>query len=151
KTPAPGPSDTNADATTTDSHVPTPGESASRVIPDDVTYTIIEENVVPEMKRSLDIRLNRKVSEDILRAIAIEVRGSDPKRYDRTFIGYYLPDMQVNAGCWATTHFTPDLEVRILGMTADQEVVLASEAVHASQEIIGRWLDERPFGRGRIV
>ncbi len=118
---------------------------------DDVIYTIIDTNIIPGIKRSIDVRLNRKVSEKGLRAIALKLKRSDPKPYDRTYIGYYLPDMQVNAGYWATTYFTPDLEVRILGITATQEQALKQQPVDPSREIVGSWLDERPFGNGRII
>jgi len=125
--------------------------SGAEAIPDDVTYTIIDENIVTGIKRSLDIRLNRKVSEDVLKSIAMKLKNSDPRTYDRSFIGYYLPDMKVNAGYWATTHFNPNLEVRILGLTAAQEETLKQRPADPSREIIGGWLDERPFAGSRIT
>ena len=117
----------------------------------DITYQIIDTNVIPGIKRSLDIRLNRKVSEDVLKSIALKLKNSDPKSYDRTFIGYYLPDMKINSGYWATTHFNPNLDVRILGLTVEQEEALNRQPVDSSREIIGSWLDERPFGGSRIT
>ncbi len=120
-------------------------------IPKDVTYTIVDKNIVPGIKRSLDIRLNKKVSEDALKSIAMELKNSDSNSYERTFIGYYLPDMKVNAGYWATTHFNPNLEVQILGLTAEQEKALNQQPAEPSREIIGGWLqDEEPFP-GRIT
>lgn len=126
---------------------------AAVVVPDDVVYTVIDEEVVPEEKRSLDIRLNRKVSEDVLRAIALELKNSESEPYNRTFMGYYLPDSMVDAGYWATTHFNPDLEVRILGMTAESEAVLRSEPEPAEdgRAEIGRWMDNSPFVEKRLV
>ncbi|QDV68009.1 hypothetical protein Poly24_17150 [Rosistilla carotiformis] len=151
----------NADATPTAESptAPKPSQTAAprsrqsdaQQILADVTYTIIDTNVVPGIKRSLDIRLNRKVSEDVLQAIAIDLKNFDSKTYDRTFIGYYLPEMQVNAGYWATTHFNPDLEVRILGLTAEQEENLKQQPDDSTREIIGSWLDQRPLGNGRIT
>ena len=41
--------------------------------------------------------------------------------YERTFIEYYLPNMVHGCGAWATTHFTPRLEVSILGFTAEEQ------------------------------
>lgn len=113
-------------------------------IPNDVTYTIIEKYVLPGIKRSLAVRLNRKVTQDVLRSIAVDLKNSDPNTYERTFISYYLPDMKVDAGAWATTHFNPDLEVRILGLTVEQEQSFKTEANDPSREVIGSWLDERP-------
>lgn len=50
------------------------------------------------------------------------------------------------AGAWATTHFDPDLEVRILGLTAEQEKALTEPSDDPSRQVVGRWLDERPVG-----
>lgn len=134
-----------------DTSTPPSDQSTAMSIPNDVTYTIIDENIVPGSKRSLDIRLNRKVSEDVLTTIAMKLKNADSNTYDRTFIGYYLPDMQVNAGSWATTHFNPDLEVRIQGLTIEQEEALRQQPADQSREIIGVWLDERPFAGSRIT
>lgn len=110
-----------------------------------LTYTIIDTDIIRGIKRSLDVRLNRKVSQDELRSIAIELKNKDPKEYERTFICYYLPDMKVDAGAWATTHFNPNLEVKILGFTVEQEKALKQQHNDPSREVIGSWLDESPF------
>jgi len=113
-------------------------------IPDDVNYEIINQHSLPNIKRMLDIRLNKKVSKDVLTTIALTLKKSDPKRYKRTFIGYFLPGMEVNAGSWATSHFNPDLKVEIHGLTVEQEQALKKEPENVSRTVIGRWLDERP-------
>lgn len=99
---------------------PPSSQPAPNPIPNDVVYSIISENEDGPrklgIKRSIDVRLNHKVSEDVLRAIALKLKASDPKTYERTFICYYLPGQAVGAGAWATTHFNPGLEVRILDL-----------------------------------
>ena len=121
-------------------------------IPEDVTFTVIAEDRYGDTKRSLDIRLNRKVPKDVLHTIALQLKDSDPGSYERTFIVYYLPEMQVGAGGWATTHFNPNLEVRILGLTVEEEQQLTTEpVVPINREVIGRWLDETPFMGSRIT
>ena len=59
-------------------------------IPDDVTYSVIQTNIVTGIRKSIDVRLNKKVSEDALREIALELKARDSRPYDRTFIVYYL-------------------------------------------------------------
>lgn len=81
----------------------------------DEAYSVVDSKIIPGVKRSLDIRLNKQLSEEELRVIAHKLKAQDSRPYERTFIGYYLPGMPVNAGYWATTHFNPNLEVRILG------------------------------------
>ena len=94
-------------------------------IPDDISYSIIDSTAIAGIKRSLDVRLNKRVTEDTLRAIALKLKSQDSRDYDRTFITYYLPGMTVGAGAWATTHFTPDLEVKILGLSTEEEKKLS--------------------------
>jgi len=119
--------------------------------PSDVSYSIIHSRTVPGRKRAIEVQLNKKVSEDVLRAIALELRGQDPGDYQRTFIAYYLPGMTVGAGAWATTHFTPNLEVRILGVKKEQEKELQAESIPSDREVIGCWLVEMPGLAGRIT
>jgi len=74
-------------------------------------FSVIKEDVFHNFKRSLDIRIDKRVSEEELRTIALELKASDSKSYDRTFICFYLPGMEVGAGAWATSHFDPDLKI----------------------------------------
>ena len=121
-------------------------------IPDDVSYSIIDSSTLPGVKRSLEVRLNKKVSTQTLHAIATKLKSQDSQDYARTFMTYYLPGMPIGAGAWATTHFNPDLEVQILGLTAKEEdnLVLA-QAAPADHQIIGRWIDESPYVGSRIT
>jgi len=117
----------------------------------DATYSIIDTKIIPGVKRSLAVRLNCKVTEGVLRSIALQLKRQDSKNYERTFITYYLPDMKLGAGAWATTHFNPDLDIRILGLTAEQEKNLLNEATDSSREVIGTWLDNSPVIGSRIM
>ncbi len=118
-----------------------PGGQAP-VIPADITYSVIQTNIVTGIRKSIDGRLDKEVSEDTLRAIALEIRSGDSRPYDRTFIVYYLPEMPVGGEGWATTHFDPGLEVRILGLAGQEERADASEPLISTREGIGTWLDD---------
>jgi len=120
-------------------------------IPSDVTYTVFDSHTTPRIKRSLDVRLSKKVTAIVLHSIALELKERDAKRYERTFICYYLPGMEVGAGAWATTHFNPELDVRILGMELEKEQALAKAKRPASQEVLGFWIDDRPYVGSKIV
>ena len=114
--------------------------SEVKTTPREAIYTIVDTDIVPGVKRSLAIRLNQKVSEEVLRSIALELKNADQNEYERIFITYTLPGMEVGAGAWATTHFNPDLKVNILGLTAEEETTLANEPENPSREVVGRWL-----------
>ncbi|MFH0946109.1 MAG: hypothetical protein V2A76_12995 [Planctomycetota bacterium] len=120
-------------------------------IPSDVSYSIISWSTRSDFKRSLDVRLNKRVSQQTLRAIALKLKDQDSKEYDNTFILYYLPGMAVGSGAWATTHFNPTLKVKILGLTADEHTRLVEQPVPPGRKIIGSWLDETPMVGRRIT
>lgn len=83
-------------------------------IPEDLRVVVIREDLIPGQFRILDIQLDRAVSEEVITTIANMLRDGDERSYERTYIVYYLPGMEPGAGGWATSHFDPDLEVRIL-------------------------------------
>ena len=112
-----------------------PDSTPEQTEQDDVSYSIIDSTATAGIKRSLDVRLNKRVAEDTLRAMALKLKSQDSRDYDRTFITYYLPGMTVGAGAWATTHFRPDLEVKILGLWTEEEKKL-STAPAVSGEIV---------------
>ena len=132
-------------------------EAEPQIIPAGVSYSVIDTDIrsimfpVPGTKRSLNVRLNKKVSEDVLRAIALTLKSNDSRQYDQTFIVYYLPGMAVGPGGWATTHFDPTLEVRILGLTEQEEQALVTEPAASDREVIGSWLDEIAYVGSRIT
>jgi hypothetical protein len=90
-------------------------------IPNDLTYIILEETPNDAISKcNLNIQLSRKISKIELTALANELR-STRENYDRLWIFYTLDNMKIDAGAWATTHFTPELDVQILGATAEEE------------------------------
>ena len=112
------------------------------VVPATATYSIIQTNIVTGIRKSIDVRLDEEVTEDALRAIALELKSGDSRHYERTFIVYYLPGMPAGAGGWATTHFDPALEVRILGLARQEERADAGGPLVSTRENIGTWLDD---------
>ncbi len=107
-----------------------------------INYTVIEKSTLGSIKSSIDIRLEQKVSKDFLQKLALKLRQEEPRKYDRLFITYYLPGMTPGSGAWATSHFNPNLEVKILGTTIEEEKALMRNSENSSGEIIGEWLDE---------
>jgi hypothetical protein len=117
---------------------PTPATTASPQL-DDVSYSIIKADLLPGNGRSVHVRISRIVSEETLRSIALKIRGQDFSSYDRLFIFYYLPEMPVGAGAWATSHFTPQMEIAILGPNAEQAERLVSQP-SSPLGVVGRWI-----------
>ena len=109
------------------------------------TYSVISGNEYKNYKRSIDVRLNKKVSKQDLRSIAEKLKKSEKKKYERIFIAYYLPNMKVGSGAWATSHFNPKLKIEILGLTLEEEAKATQQAKSNSTGAVGIWMDDRPY------
>lgn len=113
-------------------------------IPADVSYTLEDAKPAPNGNRRVNVELNRKVPDAVLRAIATELNLADTSR---TFVGFSVRG-QTAASYWATAIFKPNLEVRILGLAFEDEKALSVPQPDAGSEVIGRWLqDEVNFSR----
>lgn len=112
-------------------------------------FSIISEDVVPGERRSLDVRLAEPVDEETLAAIARRLRAQDERSFQRTFIVYYLPGMEVDAGGWATSHFNPDLEVRVLGMHGGGEI--GQLRAEYDENVVGAWENNQPGSASRYI
>ncbi len=145
--------DPDASVPAAEAGLETASQSAARSpLPGDVEFSVIEESTLPGVKRSLDVRITHRVSELELRAIAEDLKNRDPDHYDRTFIVYYLPGMEPGAGGWATSHFDPELDIRILGTTVEQEERLASPSeTESAQDVIGVWASDQPYMPARTT
>jgi hypothetical protein len=83
------------------------------------SFEILTDKKTHNIKRSVEIRLDRRITSEQLESIAHKIKALNGNHYKRTFILYYLPYQKPGAGAWATTHFTPNLEVEILGATVE--------------------------------
>lgn len=85
------------------------------------SYSIISDTIrLPVKKRSVDVRLENRISEIELERLGQAIRAQSPHK-DPVFIMYYLPNQKVGSGAWGSTHFTPKLKTNIYGMTIKQE------------------------------
>ena len=121
----------------------------SRVV-EGVSFSVIHDDSVPGAKRTIDVRLEGRVSEDALRIIAQQLKSTETEEYLRTFILYYLPGMEIDRGAWASSHFDaigqPGLHVRILGTTKEQELFLSTAPPAVTEgRMIGKWRDSTAF------
>ncbi len=117
-----------------------------------VNYTVIKDSNMGSIKRSVEVMLEEKITEEELQILANLIRDSDSSNYERTFIGYRVKGEDNNA-YWATTHFDPNLEVKILGLSKAEEENLAKSSDSDEDEdkdILGVWLDDRAYISSKI-
>ena len=130
--------------TTNEQKVEASSSQSDNGIPTDLTYTILEETPNEAISKcNLDILLSRKINKNELTALAKELR-STREQFNHLWIGYTLKNMKVGSGAWATTHFTPELEVQILGATAEEEKEQNEVSKNvAGGKTIGQWFEQQ--------
>jgi hypothetical protein len=101
-------------------------EESTSAVQDEVDAVIekIEfkvESVEPmgSAKANINIRLMADATKEELTGVAKRLRREHSK-YQNLFIFYYLRGQSRDDMAWATSHYNPDLSVRILGSTAEQ-------------------------------
>jgi hypothetical protein len=100
----------------------------------------------------LQIKINEKLNEDVLKDIAIKLRA-DRAGFDKLYISFYLPERLPDAsgnGAWAIANFTPELEVEIIGSTNDQDKLTGSTN-DIEGKIIGKWRSEKSLMGASLI
>lgn len=133
-------------------------------------YSIIKKETIPYAKASYDIHLNKEFNKSSIEKLAHKLKNDLDADYERVFITYYLPGMEVGSGAWATSHFTPNLEIHLsapfyddtitddFNIKEEKEVVVEEkklskaestiEKLKASEgdiEILGKWKQKGNF------
>lgn len=122
------------------------------VIPSDIEYHIIKDTSQQGVKRVVQVRLNKRVSENVLKDIALKIKQINAGTYKRTFIGYYLVQHNKDYGYWATTNFDPHLKVKVAGATLEEEKLLTKkQEPNPARKIIGSWLQDTNFYAVRLT
>ena len=108
-------------------------------------YTVISEVKNDSINKvNVDIQLNKKVTEEVLGLIGEKLKAElKLENYSKIWMFYYLPDMKVGAGAWATTHFTPGIEIKILGATQTQMDNSVQKADEVEGNVIGKWKEDQ--------
>jgi hypothetical protein len=116
-------------------------------IPLDAPYQITSDGDEGPVRRLVEVKLKRKVSPEVLREIALEVKAKEERPHERTVIFYYLPvEFPELAGQpWASTHFKPALDVKILGLTKQEEDTMRSIRLDHKGKRIGAWLPDNQY------
>ncbi len=112
------------------------------ISPVDVSFKVLEEDADNETfgKKRLTLELNKKVSEKDLVNISKKIRKENEK-YKRVFIFYLLEGMELGKGGWAYVHFTPEMEVKISGLTIEGEIAI-KKSVEKIENRKGAWIEQ---------
>ena len=114
-------------------------------------YTVLTDDSSPYIgNRVVKVRLDMKVSEQALRSIAEEIRDEDP-HYENLSIHYYLTGNTRVAVPWASIHYMPDLNVKVNGLTEEEERKYLAEPVPEGREVVGRWISDQSGGLSGLL
>ena len=105
-------------------------------------FKILDIRTSGTVKMTIYMQTPEQLTEPELEEIAINLRNEN-STYDKLFIFYYLPDMELNGGAWASTHFNKELEIKIYGVDKSIEAKVKN-AKQSSGELIGKWYDKTP-------
>jgi hypothetical protein len=124
-----------------------PAAPRNAKIPVEAPYSIISDKDEGPVRREVEVNLNKKVKPDALREIALEVKSREERPHERTAIFYYLPvEFPELAGePWASTHFKPALEVKILCLSTEEEDAMRKIPLDHKGKRIGAWLQDNQY------
>ena len=127
------------------------GETAPAPNPRDANppspYTITSDVDEGPERRRVDVKLKEKVTPEVLREIALEVKAKEKRRHERTDISYYLPVgfPEIAGVAWASTRFNPSPDVKILGLSKEEEDALRKIPLDHKGKRIGAWLPDDQY------
>jgi len=128
------------------------GKYEKEPLPDDFTYIILEDRSNETLeKNELTVEINKKITVEQIATLADKFFSSKSKQR-RFYIFYLLPGMKVGSGAWATSHFDPELEIKIIGSTSQQDdnSDKVADAV-IDGEVIGKWHEEKYTSSNYVI
>lgn len=102
-------------------------------------YKIVEDTVKGDIKRTVEVELSSRMDEEQLRALAKQIYALKDVNVQRTFISYRIAGEHENQAYWATTHYDPDLNVRIIGESASGYEKLKNTTL-PDGDVLGSWM-----------
>ncbi len=108
-------------------------------------YKVTKEKGV-SYKKTIYLELQEKVTEKDLENIAYKQKEKY-SNFTTLFIFYHLKGQDTNDVAWATTHFTPELSVNIIGTTIEDD---KKPEPKITGNIINEWYDNNPITNAKI-
>lgn len=101
--------------------------------PELIPYSVINRDTMGKIKLSYNLRIDlvdgRLPTADEIEVISRHLLEKEGRHYDKMFVVYYLPGMEVNAGGFATGHYYPDFQTPALQVKI-QDYLLPEQYKH---------------------
>ncbi len=124
--------------------------STSAVAEPAPVFNIISEEA-SGLRRSLAVRLERRLDEVTLMNIATTLKARSTREVAKTQISFFLPGMVLNQGAWANVLFAPDPRLVVSGLRLEDEELLSAEFKADTRSMLGSWLTSPPAPAGRLT
>lgn len=105
-------------------------------------HNILEDTVKSNIKRTVEVELPKRLDETELTRLAEYIKGLSDKEVERTFIGYRIIGSDPKQAYWATTHYNPSLEVKIMGESSTNYEKMKGQDLPEG-DVIGSWMVNR--------
>jgi hypothetical protein len=102
-------------------------------------YMVTKEESHKNIERDIEVTLVKRVDEQTLKDISKEIKDTETKNYEKTFIGYRLATGG-DSFFWATASYEPELTIRIIGESVEAHDKLMSKKVSAEGRVLGKWM-----------
>jgi hypothetical protein len=120
-------------------------KSYFRIIPNtisnigDIQINILEKDYIRERKANISIEIESHINESSIKWLAKKIKEEMFKNAERVFIFLYLKNDLIKNCAWATAHFLPEFEIKILG--AKKESIQALDKIMIVGNILETWQD----------
>lgn len=108
-------------------------------------YSLIKTNLNNKRAFNVAVRISEKLSDQMLKSLAQQVKSDIHAVAQTGIVFFLLPEMEDNNGAWAAVDFTPEIKVRILGQSLEDEIKVKSGLGKIS-DYYGLWLDNKAQG-----
>lgn len=119
----------------------TPAVPAYRTVSEDLS----------EQRRAVFVRIDHRMDETDLLAIAAHVQARGKRIYARTQVNFALPGMSSSQGSWASVLFAPEPRILIHGLSRADEDLFLAEFKADRRSLLGAWLTSTPAPLGRLT
>lgn len=109
------------------------------------TYSILKTDLNNKRGFNVSIKISEKLSENDLETLARQIKTDINAKSEIGILFFYLTDMVVDNGAWATADFKPELKISILGQTKTDENKI-TENVNNIKDCVGLWTDDTEPG-----
>jgi hypothetical protein len=113
-------------------------------------FDVISQDVA-EQRRSVAVRVARRLDDTELAQIGETVRARDKRAFTRTHVNVFLPGQSLTQGPWASVLLAPEPKVVVHGLRRDDEEMFLAEHRADRRPMLGSWLTSPPAVPGRLT